>query len=106
MKVCAATLPYLIHHMESLNSSCQREGDLSHMHSLISLDHVLDHSLHLLQLLHSHRALRKEISHLMEKPPERYRTKEGELGQGPQATQLGHTTLPLCLIFPTCKREL
>lgn len=59
MKMCAAILSYLIHCTESLNSSCQREGDLSHMHKLISFDHILDHLFHLLQLLHSHRALRK-----------------------------------------------
>lgn len=106
MKMCAAILSYLIHCTEPLNSSRQREGDLSHMHNFISFDRILHHLLHLLQLLHSDRVLRNEISHLQEKCPKRYRTKERELGQGPQATQLGHTTLSLCFIFPTCKREL
>lgn len=55
----AAILSYLIHCTESLNSSCQCEGDLSHMHNLVLFDHILDHLLYLLQLLHSHRALRK-----------------------------------------------
>lgn len=95
MKMCAAILSYLIHCTESLNSSCQHEGHLSRMNHFILFDHILDHLLHLLQLLHSHRALRNSISHLQEKPPVRYRTKEGELVQGPQATQLGHTTLPM-----------
>lgn len=71
MKICAAILSYLIHCSESLNSSCQCEGDFSHMHHLIFLDQILDHLLHLLQLLHSHMALRKQISHTQEKPPER-----------------------------------
>lgn len=71
-------LLYLIHSTKSLNSSCQRKGNLSHMHSLISFDHILDHLLNSLQLLHSHRTLRKQIS-LQEKPPKRHRTKEGEL---------------------------
>lgn len=84
MKMCAAILSYLIHRTEPLNSSCQCEGDFSHMHHLVFLDQVPDHFLHLLQLLQSHIALRKQISHIQEKPPERYRMKEGDLGHSHQ----------------------